>query len=594
MAKSGRVTGARLRIAAIGSVLALAAIPLLPGTAGATTKASTTTVTATPAVTGQSVVFTATVTHNTGVPTGTVTFLITGSDSTTPGCDGGTNVIGLNPAISGSGAVAQCTISAGLFASASPYSVTANYSGDGTFSPSTGTLSKTIHLGPTTTTVVSSSSPTVTGQPVSFTATVAVASPAMGVPTGAVTFAISGSDGSSPSCDGGAMVSLMSDMATCALSGGLLAQGSKYTVTATYSGDQNFAVSKGSLAQGVAKASATLGVTSSSSTLVTGEPVTFTASVLGVTAPGVGTPAGSVVFSVVGSNGMTATCSGGDTQPLSGSSAQCAFPSGLSSKPLSYTVSATLSDPNFKSIAGSLVEQVALAATSTVVTGLPGSLVASQGFTFHVAVNTTAPGTGAPTGDVEWAACLNGTTTCPAGATVALPTPTTNDVANNQNKITISAPAGLVPGFYSINVSYVGTSNFQGSTAPVGFILVSKIPTTSSLVLSQNPVPDGGRLVIRDAIIADSRSTGALGAPTGSVTFTITGSLGDSLTCDTGSSTIAISTGQHDQGLARCIIDAGQLSALDSPYQVQASYSGDTNYNTSTLSVPETVNPSGG
>ncbi len=66
-------------------------------------------------------------------------------------------------------------------------------------------------------------------------------------------------------------------------------------------------------------------------------------------------------------------CSGGDTQPISASSAQCNFPSGLSGKPLSYTVSATLSDPNLKSpIGGSLVQQVGQAKTSTVLTGIPG------------------------------------------------------------------------------------------------------------------------------------------------------------------------------------------------------------------------------
>jgi hypothetical protein len=277
---------------------------------------------------------------------------------------------------------------------------------------------------------------------------------------------------------------------------------------------------------------------------------------------------------------------------FSGGVAQCSFAAGLPSKPLSYTVTATLQDPNLKSPGGgSLVQQVSPASTSTDLSGLPGSLVASQGFSFHITVNTTAPGTGSPSGDVEWAACLGGTTTCPYGGSVLLPTPTATDIANNQNKITISLPGGMPPGFYDISASYVGTANWKVSNSALGHILVSKVPTTSSLVLSRNPIANGAALGIRDAIIADPKATGSLGAPTGTVTFTITDANGNTLTCESGSNTITISTNSKDQGIGRCIIAAGQLSSTASPYQVQASYSGDSNYKTSSATDTLTVNP---
>ena len=576
-----------LRVAAIGAALAVATLPLFSAASGAagSNTPTTTTVTATsPAYSGAPIVFTATVTHNSLVPTGSVTFTIIGTDNSMPACDGvvGNSVV-LQPNGSGPGAVAQCTISAGLFAAASPYAVTATYSGD--FAPSTGTDPKPIRKGATTTTVTSASDPTVTGQPVMFSATVAPVSPATGLPTGTVTFAITGTGGPPPSCDTPEPQPLSGGVATCSVSGGLLAAGSPYTVTATYSGDVNFATSAGSTSQDVDRAKATIGVTSSSVSLDTGQPVTFTATVTGITPPGFGTPTGSIVFSVVGSEGTIETCdSPGDTVPLSGSplSAQCNFASGLPAKSLSYTVSASLQDPNFKSpVAGTLVQQINRPQSTTAVGGLPGSLVASQAFTFHVAVKTTAPGTGAPTGDVEWAVCPNEETCTPQtgtkGGTFNLPTPTATENHNSKNKATISVPGGLTPGFYDVTATYEGDFNLKPSTSTVGHILITTVPTTMDLIANHNPILSGGRLVIRAAVIANSRATDSLGAPSQTITFTITGG-GEALTCASGSNTIDITTNAQNQGLAKCVIVAGQITSTNSPYRVKAVYSGDSNY----------------
>jgi len=587
--KSG---GLALRIGAIGAVVAAAALPLFSTAAAAAgPKVTTTTVTATvPAYTGESIVFTATVTHNTLVPTGTVTFSIMGSDSTTPGCDGGNNIITLAPNGDNTAAVAQCTISAGLFAAASPYAVTASYSGDPTFAASVGTQSKVIHAGPTTTTVMWASNPTVTGQDPMFSATVAAASPATGMPTGSVTFSITGSDSTTPSCDGGDMVLLSGNTAMCTLTGGLLAAGSPFTVTATYSGDSNYATSTGSTSQTVKKATATIGVTSSASSLVNGQPVSFTATVTGVNPPGTGMPAdgSTMLFSVVGSNGTTRTCDGGSNSVvLAGGSATCNFAAGLAAKPLSYTVSATLQDPNFKSpVAGSLVQQISKAGSTTTVSGLPGSLVASQSFTFKVVVATTSPGTGVPSSQLEWAICPNQDACTPQtgtkGGTIQLLAPTAGEIASNQNKAIISVPEGLTPGFYDVYANYEGDPNIGVSSSAVGHILVTTIPTTTDVFFNKNPVLGGGRVAIRAAINIDPRATGSLGSPSGTVTFTITGASSDTLTCDTGSNVIDISTTATNQGFAKCVIDAGQLMSTDAPYQVQAVYSGDSNYAGST------------
>ena len=330
MAKRG-TTRIGLRVAALGaiaSVLALATIPLYSTIAAAAGKPTTTTLTATsPAYTGEPIVFTATVTRGTNIPTGSVTFSITGNDGSTPVCDGGSgDVIPVSTPATGP-VVAQCSISAGLYAAANDYSVIATYSGDSTFAGSTSaTLMEHIERARTTTTVTPSSNPTVTGQPVSFMAVVTANSPATGIPTGSVAFTIAGADGSTASCDGlSNTIALTGDEATCVVSGGLERTGNHYTVTAVYSGDPNDAVSTGTASQQVIRAGVTIGVTSSPSTIVTGQPVWFTASILTVISPGAGTPTGSIDFSVVGSNGSTATCDGvgGDTVALSGERGVC-------------------------------------------------------------------------------------------------------------------------------------------------------------------------------------------------------------------------------------------------------------------------------
>ena len=583
--------------AALGATLCLLAVVLVPPVAGAASGSTTTTVTATPAVTGQAVVFTATVVKAHGVPTGTVTFTITGTDSSTPACTGG-SAVGLAPNSAGPGSVAQCSVPGGLLASASPYTVLAAYSGDSTFSPSQGTLSEVVHRGHTSTTVTSSSLPTVTGQPVTFTATVAPTSPAVGTPSGSVTFTITGSDASSVSCDSGAVVPLTGDVAACPVSGGLLAAGTPYTVTAAYSGDANFAVSTATFSQSVNRATATIAVaaTPSTASVVDGQPVSFTATIA-VTAPGTGTPTGSVVFAVsyatpTGLNSTTELCQGGDTVPLAGLSATCSFPSGLRAKWLSYTVTATLSDPNFKTpVSGSTTVAVSKGSTVTTLYDVPGSVVSSQGFAFGALVTTAAPSTGSAQGVLEWAICpdplpSSGVCTGYPGGSLVLGTPTANEMSKGEIKAPLSVPGGLKPGFYSIDANYQGDSDLLSSSSTNSYLTVDKVPTTLNVFANHNPLVTGGKVVLRAAIIADPRATSQLGAPSGTVTFTITGESGDTLTCDSGSTTVTVSTTSSNQGVAKCEIAAGQLTQGDQPYTVAVSYPGSADYEASTSSLP--------
>ncbi|OLC79652.1 MAG: hypothetical protein AUH72_14140, partial [Acidobacteria bacterium 13_1_40CM_4_65_8] len=88
----------------------------------------------------------------------------------------------------------------------------------------------------TTTTVVSSANPSVSGQSVTFTATVSVTSPGAGTPTGAVTF----KDGANTLGSGTVNGSGQATFATSALSV------AGHSITAVYGGDTNFATSTSS------------------------------------------------------------------------------------------------------------------------------------------------------------------------------------------------------------------------------------------------------------------------------------------------------------------------------------------------------------
>ena len=250
--------------------------------------------------------------------------------------------------------------------------------------------------------------------------------------------------------------------------------------------------------------------------------MSFTATITGIDPPGAGTPTGSIVFTVVGSDGTVETCQGGDTVPLSGLNAVCNFPKGVPATSLTYTVTATLSDPNFQDSGGaSLVQPVNRAASDVVLSGVPSRLVFSEGFSFNVAVQTVAPGTGAPTGLLEWAVCPTGQPSCTPqtgtlGGNFNLPNPTKQDIRKSENKVTITIPQGLHPGFYEVQATYLGDPNQAANSSSIGHIDVSQVPSTMQLALSRNPANQGSSMRIRAAIQAYSTSaSNVLGAPAG-------------------------------------------------------------------------------
>ena len=171
-------------------------------------------------------------------------------------------------------------------------------------------------------------------------------------------------------------------------------------------------------------------------------------------------------------------------------------------------------------------------------------------------------------------------------------TPTKHEEALNENKITFTLPSGVLkPGFYNVSADYVGDPDYWSSQSSFSFLLVNPVPTTLSLVASDNPTFNQGREVLRAVVkSADPLwTTESIGGPSGTVTYTITGASGDTLVCqETGTDVIQIGLKPADQGVARCTV-SGDVLTTDSPYTIQAVYSGNSVYNGSSGSGSITV-----
>jgi hypothetical protein len=119
-------------------------------------------------------------------------------------------------------------------------------------------------------------------------------------------------------------------------------------------------------------------------------------------------------------------------------------------------------------------------------------------------------------------------------------------------------------------------------------------PTSTSVAAHPTATTTGHQLTlvaqvtsvtpVASTVHAARAATGNSSVPTGTVTFTVTGSNASTVNCKN-SNTVTISK----RGKASCKVLKGQLQAVDSPYAVSATYSGDTNFAGSTGLTSVTV-----
>ncbi len=410
-----------------------------------------------PSVFGQTVIFTANVSSTfSGTLSGTVTFTIDG--------------VNISPAVTltnGSASYAIATLAIGS------HTVQATYSGDSSFAGSQpNQLNQQVNQANTTTGLISSGNPSLVGQTVIFTATVGVASPATGTPSGTVTF----TDTSNGNALG--VVTLAAGSASVSVSN--LSVGD-HPIRADYGGDTNFKASFGTFTQTVTPpqlSPTTTSLGSSSNPSVYGQVITLTAS---VTSSGAGTPSGVVSFTEIISG--TPTFLG--TATLN-ANALASFTLPLLSIGQHTFVATYNGDSSFAgSVSANLVQNVIQADTNIALMSSPNPSSVGQSVLFTSTVSVTAPGAGTPGGIVTFTDTLNNNTT-----------PITVTSVPASGVITFNLVFTQV-GIHTIKATYSGDANFNGNVTTLNQTVVDVAtatptptsPTTSITPATPTPTP---------------------------------------------------------------------------------------------------------
>ena len=459
---------------------------------------------ANPSAFGQLVTFTATVADSsggsTGNPTGTVTFK-----------DGATT-LGMGTLSGSSPDTATFTTST---LSVATHSVTAAYGGDSNFtSSSTSTaLSQVVNPAATTTTIPNASSlmatSTVVGQGEIVDFSVTVNPPGVGPVSGADTVTVS--DGTS-SCTAAVSVG------NCVLT--YTSAGAK-TVTATYSGDTNFATSTSAgVSHTVNQAATTTTITNASSLAtasIVGQAYAVNYSVA-VNSPGSGTIPGAEIVTV--SDG-TSTCTG------TLAAGACNLTSTTSG---SKTITAAYSgDTNFAtSTSTGVPHTVNNPVTTTSLGSSPNPSTFGQSVTFTA---TVMSGSGTPTGSVTFVAGSS----CPAAAL----TGSTSNPSTLSGGVATFSTSALPGGIQTITACYSPSGIFNSSNGSVSQ-MVNPAAQMITFTAPASPVTFG----VAPITLSASSTSGLPVTFTIDSTSTATGSVSGDVLTITSAGTLVIDANQ--------------------------------------------------
>ncbi len=465
---------------------------------------------------GQSITLTANVRPTLGnTPTGTITFM----DRTT--------TLGTVPLANNTASFSISTLSAGT------HYISAQYSGDADSAASTSGQTLVTVSPPATTTVLASSvNPSSYSQPVILTATLQLTS--SGTPTGTVTFY----DGSSQIGSSG----VANNSAQLTISGFQLGT---HSITATYSGDANFAGSTSTaVSQVVNAAPTTTTVTSLDNPGTVGFNVRF---LVGTTATFGGGPAGSVTLY----DGATVVGVGNLPGNVNNNSVEIVV-SGLAAGSHSMTAKYAGSVYYAASTSSVVTQVMNLPATSTYLSAGTNPVVFGQTLSLVATIQPPPPGTGSTTGTITF---LDGAT---AIGTVS--------VTNNLAQLNVSS---LSVGSHTLTAKYSGDSNFAASSSTPITETVNQAATTTTV--SSSTIPSAyNQSVTFSASVAPAYG----GSATGTFTFLDGATSLGTASVSNNSAQITIST-----------LSVGTHS-------VTAKYSGDSNFTGSTSAVlSQTVNP---
>jgi len=400
-----------------------------------------------PSVTGQGVTFTATVTAGTNsVTSGSVTFKLGGANC----ADAAATAIGSAVAVDGTTGKAT-SASQTLNATQTGAVVRACYGGASGFNASEGSVTQTVNKAETETLLSDSPAASSVGQTVTFTAAVTAKSPGAGAPTGTVSLYELTAE---QTCDAlGGAVTLGSGAVGAGIAVNSLTAGN-HTITACYAGDANFKPSSGPDTHSVSLVVTTTEIASNFNPSVTGQVVTFTATVKANGNP-IGAQ-GNVVFKIGGANCSDATTLA--TQALNGSGQAQTTRAFLPSEGSPKAVRACYQgNSSYATSEGSVSQVVNPATTTTALVASPNPSTYGQTVTFTATVTVQSPGVGAPTGTVSFYVFdPGGSCSSPNGKLLYGKTLSSGSASVMYNKLTA--------GSHAVTACYAGNADFVGST----------------------------------------------------------------------------------------------------------------------------------
>lgn len=502
--------------------------------------------------------------------------------------------------------LASGTGSCSIVEGAGSYTVQASYGGDGNYTSATGSLAETVEPATPTLSIVALESP-------ATTSAVGYEVSASGVGGFAVTGSVTVSDGTA-SC----VIASFSALGSCAL----LEGAGTYTVEAAYTGDDDYTAATASISETVGTATPTVSVSASPSPAGGPGPVAYQVSVAG--AAGI-VPTGQVTVS-----------DGGSSCPITlvGGSGACS----LDEAAAGYDVVATYGgDANYGRAAGSVSEQVEQATPTVSISPASDPAAGPGSVTYDVAVGGV-PGF-VPSGGVT---VSDGATSCDVLTLVAgggscslvegagtysvqatysgdsnylsADGSTSETVAKAIPSVSVSPSADPHggPGTVGYSVTVTGVAGFT----PGGSVSVSDGTSTCQIAALSGgsgscQLSEGsGTYVVVAGYGGDGNYTQANGSVTetvskdtpavsvhasanpatgpGPVTYQVTVSGASGFTPTGG---VTVSDGTQTCGVPSLTAGAGSCTIVEpaGSYTVQATYSGDTDDNTSTGMLSEVV-----
>ncbi len=484
-----------------------------------------------PAVVGQQVSFTATVSDvapGTGTPVGSVTFK-----------DGNTT-LGTVPLNNSNQAIFNTS---GL--AAGSHNITATYNPSSpNFGTSSNSLTEVVNFA-SATTLNSSPNPSSFGQNVTFTITVqpGAGQTGAGRPTGTVTLTDTTTSTTLTTIN---LPAGSGNVVTVTYQTSTLAVGT-HAVVAMYNpaAGSNFNASASTTDNQAVQSVSGMTLTSSQNPQGFGQPVTFSATV-SATSPGAQTPTGTVTFTDTTTNATLGTGTLTMTGPTSAVATLTLSSLGVGPH---HIVASYPGDGATAAATANLTETIQQAATTTALSSSVNPSVVGQAVTFTATV--TPAGGGTPTGIVTFTDLSTSTTLGFVSLTGGMATLTTS---------------GLARGTHNIQAFYNGSATFGSS--PSNVVTQSVLIGDTTYVWSSLYASTPNQPVTFTALVVPNTN---VGTPVGSIQFFNNGNPIGTVPLTNGAATLTTA------GFA-----AGS-------YNITAQYSGDANYGASTGAFNQSV-----